>query len=85
MKSLPFVASDQLPAVIVPLVAGDLDELGRLAADCAQTPGIGPRAMGGAPPAPRGTPAAGAGGRPPRPPPRGPRRLRGPPTPWPPG
>lgn len=40
MTSLPFVASDQLPAVIVPLVAGDLDELGRLAADCAQTPGI---------------------------------------------
>lgn len=40
MKSLPFVASDQLPAVIVPLVAADLDELGRLAADCAQTAGI---------------------------------------------
>lgn len=40
MTSLPFVASDQPPAVIVPLVAEDLDALGRLAADCAQTAGI---------------------------------------------
>ncbi|MCT1690511.1 type I 3-dehydroquinate dehydratase [Brevibacterium sp. p3-SID960] len=43
MTSLPFVASDQPPAVIVPLVAEDLDALGRLAADCAQTAGIDAR------------------------------------------
>ncbi|MFB9774982.1 type I 3-dehydroquinate dehydratase [Brevibacterium otitidis] len=40
MRPLPFVAAAELPAVIVPLVAADLDELGRLAAACAATDGI---------------------------------------------